>query len=140
MKPYPLASLNHFTVPVSMVLLCFLFLGCCAECSQDSCRQVTLVSGETAECIGPQKSNAALFYVISWGNSYRFVLSGSNPVKLKDLPRIWRGAAGPSKRLSIPASGLAIAETPTPFSSSQSAGTIACDRRLPRRASRCACC
>jgi len=64
-----LGVVKPLTVPVSMVLLCFLYLECCAECSQDWCRQVTPVSGETAECIEPQKSNALLLYVIPLRNS-----------------------------------------------------------------------
>src|SRR5450755_568270 len=31
MKPYPLASLNHFTVPVSMMVPLFLLVGCSAQ-------------------------------------------------------------------------------------------------------------
>jgi hypothetical protein len=59
-----LASLNHFTVPVSMVLLCFLYSLDVALNSQDWCRQVTLVGGETAECIEPQvKRNTIVLYI-----------------------------------------------------------------------------
>src|SRR5205814_10339596 len=78
-NPYPLASLNHFTVPVSMVLLCFLCVDVALNFRWTSAGRSRRCG--IACCSGTASSNAPLLYITRQELSLLWVIF-AHPEKL----------------------------------------------------------